>query len=44
MRDNIFFESTKYNKPDRVQLSEFDIWNYQAKKEIEQPLQSLVLL
>ena len=28
-----FFESTKYNTPDRVQLTEFDIWNYQAKKE-----------
>ena len=27
-----FFESTKYNTPDRVQLSEFDIRKYQAKK------------
>ena len=24
---------TKYNTPERVQLSEFDIWNYRAKKE-----------
>ena len=28
-----FFESTKYNTPDRLHLTEFDIWNYQAKKE-----------
>ena len=28
-----FFESTKYNTPDRVQVTEFDIWNYPAKKE-----------
>ena len=27
------FESTKYNTLDRVQLTGFDIWNYQAKKE-----------
>ena len=26
-----FLESSKYNTPDRVQLSEFDIWSYQAK-------------